>query len=281
MNESKNCMKWRENDMSMKFILPEEIKAYIGNQTYRQDDIGMSDSVVLMFSDYVVKIQPHTAEADNQAAVVKWLAGRLPVPQIPVYLVRDHVSYTLMTRVDGEMLCDEAFLRDPRHMLHLAAEAMKMLWSVDVSDCPRGVSPLEMRLHEARYRVEHGMVDMDHVEPETFGADGFADEWELLEWLENHRPQEDVVLTHGDFCLPNILVKDDRVAGFIDLGKMGPADRWQDVAIALRSLRHNFEGDYNGGEKYSDFDPQLFLDGLGIKMDEEKNRYYMLLDELF
>ena len=119
------------------------------------------------------------------------------------------------------------------------------------------------------------------LEPETFGKGGFKDPRELLEWLKNNRPPEDIVLTHGDYCLPNIFANGDRISGFIDLGKVGPADRWQDIAIAIRSLDHNFDGRYFSGEPIFDFKPQMFLDALGVEMNEEKYRYYYLLDELF
>lgn len=62
---------------------------------------------------------------------------------------------------------------------------------------------------------------------------------------------------------------------------MGPADRWQDIAIAIRSITHNFDGLYTGGKRIMDFDPKMLLDELGIEMDEQKYRYYILLDELF
>ena len=81
--------------------------------------------------------------------------------------------------------------------------------------------------------------------------------------------------------LPNIFAKGDRISGFIDLGKAGPADRWQDIAIAIRSLDHNFDGRYFNGKPIFDFKPQMLLDALGVEMNEEKYRYYYLLDELF
>lgn len=59
------------------------------------------------------------------------------------------------------------------------------------------------------------------------------------------------------------------------------SDRWQDIAIALRSLDHNFAGNYNGGKKYFDFKHQMLLNELDIDMDYDKYRYYILLDELF
>ena len=102
---------------------------------------------------------------------------------------------------------------------------------------------------------------------------------DLLEWLKNHKPAEDPVLSHGDFCLPNIFLDGDEVSGFIDLGRSGIADPYQDIALCYRSLCHNFDGTY--GRAYPGFDPMMLFRELGIDPDWEKIRYYRLLDELF
>ena len=54
-----------------------------------------------------------------------------------------------------------------------------------------------------------------------------------------------------------------------------------EFAIAIRSLKHNFDGSYTGGNKIIDFKPQMFLDTLGVDFDNQKYKYYNLLDELF
>lgn len=261
--------------------IPQAVRKYVTNQEYTQNNIGMSDSTVLMFPEHVLKIQKQGAETDNEQKIVSWLRGKIPVPEISVYHVENGMAYTLMTKVPGRMLCDAEYLKEPEQLLELVAQGIRLLWSVEVQDCPCRVSPLEERLKAARYRVEHGLVDQDNVEPETFGPDGFANPEKLLTWLEQNRPEEDIVLTHGDFCLPNLFAEGNQISGYIDLGKMGPADRWQDLAIVLRSLKHNADGYYNGGKAYFRFEPHMLLDRLGVGMDVEKNRYYMLLDELF
>ncbi len=268
-------------DMCEMIDLPKEIKDIVGNQAYVRNNTGMSGSDVLIFPEYVLKIQRHTSETDNERDIVAWLNGRIRVPEIPVYCVENGKAYTLMTRVKGKMLCDEEYLKDPSQLISLAAIGLKKLWAVDVSQCSLRTSRLEERLKEARWNVENGLVDMENVEPETFGKDGFANPEELLIWLEQNRPEEDIVLTHGDFCLPNIFIDQNEISGFIDLGKMGPADRWQDLAIVLRSLKHNFSGKYGQAHSYFDFKPEMLMEKLGIEMDTEKNRYYLLLDELF
>ena len=262
-------------------VLPEKIKDILGTRKYTVDSIGESGSEVRVYDQYVLKIQPHSQETDNEAAMIRWLNGRLPLPDIPVYAVENEMAFTLMSKVRGKMLCDMDYLKQPELVIGLVAQGIKMMWQVYVGDCPCNTSRLTERLKAAEYNVKNGLVDIDNTEPETFGSGGFESPEALLEWLKTHRPPEDIVLTHGDFCLPNIFADGNTVSGFIDLGKMGPADRWQDIAIAIRSLDHNFDGRYSDGKRIFDFKPQMLLNALDIKFDEEKYRYYILLDELF
>ena len=258
----------------------EKIKQYTDEKKYTTDEVGMSDSQVLLFDDMVLKIQPHSEEADNEATVCGWLAQRIPTPKILAYEVSDGKSYCLMSKVPGKMICDDAYMTNPEKLLDLVCSAMKLLWSVNIKDCPCD-SSLSVKLKRARYRVEHGLVDMDNVEPETFGENGFRNPEELLCWLEENRPPEDLVFSHGDFSLPNIFAHENQISGFIDLGKAGIADRWQDLAICYRSLKHNFEGKYNGGHPYKGYSPEQFFERMGIRENPEKLKYYILLDELF
>ena len=262
-------------------FLPEAIQKAVGTEKHTVDKIGESGSEVRVYANYVLKIQPHSPETDNEYQIVRWINGRLPVPSIPAYEIHNGFSYTLMTKAEGKMLCNMDLLQTPELVIDIAAKGLKMLWETDVSDCPCSVSRLTNRLKAAEYNVVHGLVNVENTEPEIFGKGGFKNPTELLDWLKNNLPPEDIVLTHGDYCLPNIFAKGDRISCFIDLGKAGPADRWQDIAIAIRSLDHNFDGRYLSGKPIFDFKLQMFLDALGVEMNEEKYRYYYLLDELF
>lgn len=260
---------------------PECIQKVITDLLYEKNEVGMSQSSVFVFESYVLKVQQATPETENEYRILKWLSGKIPAPAILEYAVQDGMAYTLMTKAAGKMLCDEELMRNPERLVRLIAQALKTLWSVDVSNCPYTFSRLSERLKAARENIIKGEVDLDNAEPETFGQNGFANPWELLRWLEQNQPEEDLVLTHGDLCLPNVFADGEQVTAFIDNGKMGPADRWQDLAIVLRSLRHNFDGKYTGGVPYKGYDDNMLLAKLGMKLDEKKYRYYLLLDELF
>ena len=72
-------------------------------------------------------------------------------------------------------------------------------------------------------------------------------------------------LIHGDYCLPNILVKNDKIAGFVDLGDAGIGDPWFDYAWCIWSLEYNL--------KTKEYTP-LLLEKLGVEFNEEKYNEY-------
>lgn len=259
--------------------LPPALREWLENLPYTVETIGFSGSTVLLFDDMVLKIEACTPAAVRMVEVMRWLHGRLPVPEVLHHEVYQGRSILLMSRIRGQMACSKYYMEHSDEMVSLLAEGLRMLWAVDAAGCPRDRS-LDNELADARRRVESGLVTMDGAQPETYGPDGFASPEKLLEWLESHRPAYDPVLSHGDYCLPNVFLADGCVTGMIDLGDTGIADRWRDIALCWRSLRRNFDGSY-GGKVYPDFNPDLLLEKLGIPIDREKLRYYILLDELF
>ena len=265
----------------MDIKLPQKILDFVSDLPYEVDEVGMSDSEVRIYDKYVLKIQRRSEETDNEYEISSFLKDKISIPSILCYEVAGDIAFTLMTKVSGKMLCDDEYLNNPQFIIKQVSEAIKNLSSVDITNCPCEKSRLKNRLKVAEYNVKNGLVDLEKSEEGTFGPDGFKDPEELLNWLISNQPEEDLVLTHGDLSLPNIFIEEGKISSFIDIGKMGPADRWQDIAIAIRSITHNFDGLYTGGKRIMDFDPKMLLDELGIEMDEQKYRYYILLDELF
>jgi len=259
--------------------IPEKLKRMISEQKYELDNIGQSESKVLIFDDKVLKIQADDLQARSEYNIMRWIDGKLPVPEVLGYVVENGISYLLMSKIKGKMSCDDEYMQNPDLLVTILADAIKKLWEIDITDCPVSWT-LENKLTEAKIAVAEEKVDVENSEPETYGADGFENPEQLLNWLINNRPEEELVISHGDFCLPNIFITDNSFAGYIDLGRMGIADKWQDIALCYRSLKNNFSGMYTG-KVYNDFDPCCLFEALGIKPDWDKIRYYILLDELF
>ena len=177
------------------------------------------------------------------------------------------------------MACDPYYMSQPKRQIELLADALNILWSVDISDCPCKW-PLQRRLDLAEENVIHNRVEMDDAQPDTFGPNAFRDPEHLLGWLKENQPEQRQCLSHGDFCLPNIFLSENKITGMIDLGKSGVADPWQDIALCYRILNNNYFGAY-GGSIYPGYGNRMLFDALGIQPDWERIRYYILLDELF
>lgn len=263
----------------MNIQVPNKIKEIIKNQTYNIDEIGMSESTVISFDDTVLKIEQQSEESCNEHKMMKWLEGRLPVPEVICSMTENDINYLLMSKVSGKMLCDECYMQHPDELVTLLVQGLKMLWAVDTKDCPYN-NAIDNKIRLAEYRVKNNLCSVDDVEEDTYGESGFENPEHLLQWLKENKPQEQLVFSHGDYCLPNIFAENGNITGFIDLGRSGVADIYQDIALCYRSLIHNFGGKYDG-KQYPGFEPKMLFEKLGIEPNWEKIRYYCLLDELF
>ena len=201
---------------------------------------------------------------------LQWLQGRLPVPEMYAFSVDSERSFLLLSEIPGLESCDETFKRDIPTVVRLLAEGMRLIHSVEIADCPFD-RRLTHTITLAKRRVEAGLVDESDFDMER--RETHANE--LFETLLKNRPEgEDVVFTHGDYCLPNILIEPSppRITGFIDWGRAGIADRYQDLALATRSVIRNFGPGWE----------PLLWDAYGLQtVDTAKIEFYQLLDEFF
>lgn len=154
-------------------------------------------------------------------------------------------------------------------IVSLCAQSMRALHSIPVEMCALN-QRLEFKVAKAKDLLLKGQVDLSDLDSIRAGWSGEK----LLSELERAIPQtEDLVVTHGDFCLPNLIADGRIFSGFIDLGRAGVADRYQDIALCLNSLKYNLGKDVS----------EQFVEEYGFikEIDEDKVRFYRLLDEFF
>jgi aminoglycoside phosphotransferase len=197
---------------------------------------------------------------------LEWLQGRLAVPPIEAFLSDDLHTYLVLGEVPGVMACNRMFADDLPNLVRVVAEGLRMIHAVDAARCPFD-QRIDRQLMLAQQRVAQGLVDADHT------ISGMNARTVLADLIANRPDHEDLVFTHGDYCLPNVLIDPQtmRINGFVDWGRAGIADRYQDLALAARSLTYNFG---------SGWEPLLW-DAYGLDApDYDKIKFYQNLDDL-
>jgi aminoglycoside 3'-phosphotransferase-2 len=166
-----------------------------------------------------------------EAERLRWLAGRLPAPDVVSFARDDRCEYLLVTGVPG-VNGVEAGRERPEDVATGLAQALKVLHAQPVAGCPFDQT-LATQIERARRRVVSRLVDEADFDEERIGRTAP----DLLAEIDVGRPTNEVcALTHGDPCLPNVMFDEGRFAGFIDCGRAGVADPYQDLALAARSI---------------------------------------------
>lgn len=180
----------------------------------------------------------------DESERLRWLAGRHPVPRLVSYH-HDRDGEILVTEaVEARSAVDDHWRAEPKTAIGAIATGLRRLHALDVADCPFdwGVA---QRLATA---VAAGVPIADD--------------------LGEAPPIDHLVICHGDPCSPNTLIDDHgRFAGTVDVGRVGKADRWADLAVATMALSWN----------YADYDEQWFWDSYGIAPDATRIGYYRRL----
>lgn len=263
----------------MKTAFPAQINKLVQGQQCSLDSIGCSNSAVYLYDNLVVKVQPTSVYSQQEATMLNFFQGKIPCAKLLRYESDGGTDYLAMSRIYGQMLIDKEYLSHPLRIFEVARQVLHNLWSIDAKTCPVDMS-LSKKLKLAEYNVCHNMVDINNCQPDTFGKNGrFADPEALLRWLVDNKPTEQLAVTHGDLCLPNVIVSNGKPT-IIDVTMSGVADIYQDVALLYRSTRDNLMGHYDG-VVHAPFDERAFFATIGVPVDKDKLDYYILMDELF
>ena len=211
---------------------------------------------------------------DQEAGRLRWMKERdLPVPAVRDCGRIGSTEFLLLEQVPGLAASESQWASRLPEAIAAIGAGLARVHRTSISDCPFD-QRIASQIAAARQRVTAGLVredDFDDIRAGRSTADLFE------ELLSTVPADEDLVFTHGDFCLPNIILDrgtdgDVWIAGLVDCGRAGIADRYQDVALAVRSIVYNF----------GDMWVAPFLGSYGLpKPQEEKLRFFTLLDEFF
>lgn len=209
------------------------------------------------------------ADVRGEGMRLFWAAGRMAVPEVRQLVAAPDEAWLLSTEIPGDT-GDTLLARAPGQInvvIDAAADFLRQLHDLPVSECPFDAGAT-LRCAAAKVRIEAGRVDEDDFAPDHAGWSA-QDVWTELRALADFTPEP--VVAHGDYSLGNILFENGRAIGCIDVGRLGVADRYQDLAIFWENLA-----------EYGPEAQARFLSAYGIDApDMRRLRFHRCLDELF
>ncbi|EIE97362.1 aminoglycoside 3'-phosphotransferase [Saccharomonospora glauca] len=217
---------------------------------------------------YVKWVAHGTPELDlaAEAERLTWAGSWVSVPRVLGRGTDAAGAWLVTAAVPGRSAVDARWLADPVTAATAIGQGLRRFHdALPATDCPYRWSVTD-RLR----RVEQRLADGE-------GPKNWAPEHRRLTVAEARArlaatpPVDRLVVCHGDACAPNTLLHDDGTfSAHVDLGSLGVADRWADLAVAAWSL------DWNHGPGYDHFVYAAY----GVEPDPERIAYYRLLWDL-
>ena len=234
--------------------MTEVLRELLGpDATWSAEHEGASGTALRVSAGGAVYWAKGGPSADAEHERLRWLAGRLAVPEI----VAHRPGLLLLADVGAPSVAAAPAGTG------VYGAALRALHALPVAGCPFD-GGLDVVLARAEAGVRAALVD-----PGDFDDDhaGMSAE-DVLDRLRALRPsEEDLVVAHGDYTTTNVLVPASGDPVLIDVPALGVADRHRDLAIARREL--------------DDDAWAAFLAAYGpAEVDTHRLYYYRLLDEL-
>lgn len=156
-------------------------------------------------------------------------------PEVVEYLSADR-DYLLTAALDGKDATDGEYLSDPKRLSVTTATLLRALHGLSTDSCPvrnRTASYLQTVARNA----DAGIFDPTFSPRFARAADALA----CLRSAEAGFRAD--TLIHGDYCLPNLMLKDWTLSGYLDLGGGGVGEKHIDLFWGAWTLGFNLHTD--------------------------------------
>lgn len=146
-------------------------------------------------------------------------------------------DWLLTSAVIGEDCVHEKYLMDPKRLCDTLAQELRKLHETDCRDCPIPNRTAEY-LAGAEKNYDTGNYDKSHF-PDSFGYRSAKEAYDVL--VAEKDALQSRVLLHGDYCLPNVILNNWKLSGFVDVGNGGVGDRHIDIFWGVWTLWFNLK----------------------------------------
>lgn len=145
-------------------------------------------------------------------------------------------EYLVTMELPGLDASSEAVKNNPTEIVELIAHGLRAIHEISIEDCPFDKS-LKQLMKIIKMKYQRGLLNSSLKQSNVHG---------LIEELDDYfsDKQEDLVFTHGDYSMPNVIIHNKRIEGYLDIGNCGVADRYYDLVVAEKSIIRNYGKTY-------------------------------------
>jgi kanamycin kinase len=209
----------------------------------------------------------HATSLEAERVRLAWAERHVTVPRVVDHAIDAEGAWLVTRGLPGDNAIADRWKREPAAAVRAIGAGLRAFHdALPVEACPfdwsAGSRLAAVRARAAEGRLRRDLWNADHAHLDVDAA---------LASLDSPPPVDVLVVCHGDTSAPNTLLDDyGRCCGHVDLGMMGVADRWADLAIATWSTQWNYGRGWDGA----------LLEAYGVAPDEQRTRYYRLLWDL-
>lgn len=219
--------------------IPQDIRQFIAAETMY--DSSCSPEARVYFIDkgngfYLKRSGKGTLK--KEARMTEYFHSKGLGAEVLAYISND-CDWLLTAAVIGEDCVHERYLADPKRLCDTIAQELRKLHETDYAGCPI-MDRLTGYLASAEENYHTGNYDKTHF-PDSFGYCSAKEAYAVL--TAGKDSLQSKVLLHGDYCLPNIILNNWKLSGFIDVGNGGVGDRHIDIFWGIWTLWFNLKTD--------------------------------------
>ncbi len=260
---------------SSEINIPKDLEKQLMGYDWEKVSTGWSSSEIYKLTNekkptLFIKINKYSGDLffNHEYEMLKWLKDKISVPDVIYHKKNSDYEFLLLTEIPGKVSYEVFSNSDIETNLKILAKGLQSFHALPMTGCPNEID-VDKMIQRAKERLEQGLINNENFDVRW----KHKTPYELFEDVNRLKPKRiDKVVTHGDYCLPNVLINSNELSGFVDLGSAGINDRYSDLAAVSWSISYNF------GQKWLPY----FFEQYGINYDEidrERMLFYQVLNE--
>ena len=224
---------------AMPFEVPSSLLAYTDGAVLYNSSCSPEATVIYIDSGNGLYLKRSESGSLRKEALMDAYFHKKGLSARVVEYLTDGYDYLLTERVKGEDCTHSDYISDPKRLCDTLATCLRELHETDGTGCPVTDRCSDyFSTVEQNYKL--GYLDLSYADKEFSSLD-IGQAYELA--MQGRGLLVSDTLIHGDYCLPNVMLDNWHLSGYIDLGGGGIGDRHIDLFWGAWTLNFNLKTD--------------------------------------